>query len=51
LVLTLAYMQLLKKSWNTKDGNRNTLWRKFQINSLLPWVQPKSQIPKTYERF
>jgi hypothetical protein len=25
LVLTLAYMQLLKKSWNTKDGNRNTL--------------------------
>ena len=25
LVLTLAFMQLLKKSWNTKDGNRNTL--------------------------
>ncbi|SRX73245.1 DUF4199 domain-containing protein [Aequorivita antarctica] len=25
LVLTLSFMQLLKKSWNTKDGNRNTL--------------------------
>ncbi len=25
LILTLAFMQLLKKSWNTKDGNRNTL--------------------------
>jgi hypothetical protein len=25
LVLTLAFMQLLKKSWNTQDGNRNTL--------------------------
>lgn len=25
LVLTLAFMQLLKKSRNTKDGNRNTL--------------------------
>lgn len=25
LVLTLAFMQLLKSSWNTKDGNRNTL--------------------------
>jgi len=24
LVLTLAFMQLLKSSWNTKDGNRNT---------------------------
>ncbi|WP_310991488.1 DUF4199 domain-containing protein [Aequorivita marina] len=24
LVLTLAFMQLLKKSWNTRDGNRNT---------------------------
>ncbi|RDK88182.1 DUF4199 domain-containing protein [Marinirhabdus gelatinilytica] len=23
LVLTLAFMQLLKESWNTKDGNRN----------------------------
>ncbi|MDC8002131.1 DUF4199 domain-containing protein [Aequorivita todarodis] len=25
LVLTFAFMQLLKKSWNTKDGDRNTL--------------------------
>ncbi len=25
LVLTLTFMQLLKKSWNTKDGDRNTL--------------------------
>lgn len=25
LVLTLTFMQLLKKSWNTQDGNRNTL--------------------------
>lgn len=25
LVLTLTYMQLLKRSWNTRDGNRNTL--------------------------
>lgn len=25
LVLTLAFMQLNKKSWNTPDGNRNTL--------------------------
>jgi hypothetical protein len=25
LVLTLAFMQLLKKSWNTKDGNRNVM--------------------------
>jgi hypothetical protein len=25
LVLTLAFMQLLKNSWNTKDGNRNTM--------------------------
>lgn len=25
LVLTLAFMQLLKDSWNTPDGNRNTL--------------------------
>ncbi|HLT49743.1 DUF4199 family protein [Aequorivita nionensis] len=25
LVLTFSFMQLLKKSWNTKDGNRNTL--------------------------
>ena len=25
LVLTLAFMQLLKNSWNTQDGNRNTL--------------------------
>lgn len=25
LVLTLSFMQLLKKSWNTKDGNRNAL--------------------------
>ena len=25
LVLTLTFMQLLKKSWNTPDGNRNTL--------------------------
>ncbi len=25
LVLTLSFMQLLKKSWNTQDGNRNTL--------------------------
>lgn len=25
LVLTLCFMQLLKKSWNTQDGNRNTL--------------------------
>lgn len=24
LVLTLAFMQLLKNSWNTQDGNRNT---------------------------
>ncbi|HLU50809.1 MAG TPA: DUF4199 domain-containing protein [Flavobacteriaceae bacterium] len=24
-VLTLTFMQLLKKSWNTKDGKRNTL--------------------------
>lgn len=25
LLLTFAFMQLLKRSWNTKDGNRNTL--------------------------
>lgn len=25
LILTFSFMQLLKKSWNTKDGNRNTL--------------------------
>lgn len=25
LIWTFAFMQLLKKSWNTKDGNRNTL--------------------------
>ncbi len=25
LVLTLAFMQLLKQSWNTTDGKRNTL--------------------------
>lgn len=25
LILTFAYMQLFKKSWNTTDGNRNTL--------------------------
>lgn len=25
VVLTLAFMQLHKKSWNTPDGNRNTL--------------------------
>lgn len=25
LVLTLSFMQLLKRSWNTTDGNRNTL--------------------------
>lgn len=25
LVLTLSFMQLLKKSWNTQDGNRNVL--------------------------
>ena len=25
MVLTLTFMQLLKKSWNTPDGNRNTL--------------------------
>ncbi len=25
LVLTLAFMQLLKTSWNTQDGNRNTM--------------------------
>lgn len=25
VVLTLAFMQLLKKSWNTQDGNRNIL--------------------------
>ena len=25
LVLTLTFMQLLKNSWNTQDGNRNTL--------------------------
>jgi len=25
LVLTLSFMQLLKKSWNTTDGKRNTL--------------------------
>src|SRR5690606_1688499 len=24
LVLTLSFMQLLKNSWNTQDGNRNT---------------------------
>lgn len=24
LILTLSFMQLLKKSWNTQDGNRNT---------------------------
>ncbi len=25
LILTFSFMQLFKKSWNTKDGNRNTL--------------------------
>ncbi len=25
LILTLTFMQLLKNSWNTQDGNRNTL--------------------------
>lgn len=25
LVLTLSFMQLLKKSWNTRDGNRNVM--------------------------
>lgn len=25
VILTLTFMQLLKNSWNTKDGNRNTL--------------------------
>lgn len=25
LVLTFSFMQLLKNSWNTQDGNRNTL--------------------------
>lgn len=25
LILTFSFMQLLKTSWNTKDGNRNTL--------------------------
>lgn len=25
LVLTFSFMQLLKKSWNTRDGNRNIL--------------------------
>ncbi|MBK5212263.1 MAG: DUF4199 domain-containing protein [Flavobacteriaceae bacterium] len=25
LILTLAFMQLLKNSWNTQDGNRNTM--------------------------
>ena len=25
LVLTFSFMQLLKRSWNTKDGARNTL--------------------------
>lgn len=25
VVLTLSFMQLLKKSWNTQDGNRNVL--------------------------
>lgn len=25
LILTFAFMQLLKNSWNTPDGNRNTL--------------------------
>ncbi len=25
LILTLSFMQLLKRSWNTQDGNRNTL--------------------------
>ncbi|SRR5690606_8926432 len=25
IILTLTFMQLLKKSWNTQDGNRNTL--------------------------
>ena len=25
LVLTLTFMQLLKNSWNTRDGNRNTM--------------------------
>lgn len=25
LILTLSFMQLLKRSWNTRDGNRNTL--------------------------
>lgn len=25
VILTLSFMQLLKKSWNTQDGNRNTM--------------------------
>lgn len=25
LLLTFAFMQLLKRSWNTKEGNRNTM--------------------------
>lgn len=25
LILTFTFMQLFKRSWNTKDGNRNTL--------------------------
>lgn len=25
LILTLSFMQLLKRSWNTRDGNRNIL--------------------------
>lgn len=25
LILTFTFMQLLKRSWNTKDGNRNVL--------------------------
>ena len=25
LILTLSFMQLLKKSWNTQDGNRSTM--------------------------
>ena len=25
LILTFSFMQLFKRSWNTKDGNRNTL--------------------------
>lgn len=25
VVLTLSFMQLLKRSWNTQDGNRNTM--------------------------